>query len=219
MWMASCKLFKYVIHADINVLWRWRRGKAVSLLLPIVDLRADFIHLRQLKDCSAEQEVTGSVQIMSSRTLMWENMAEACGKDKKGDIGKEALPCSSSWCFNVMCQHWSSLWRLLQWERLPSYFSTNWKIFGEKSSTYQDRWTEDQPLGPQSMYNTIIAYSESPYAATFKCVISFLFTSVFSTTINSGIILLQHQRPTDTATLLLSNHYRSITWRCPWASL
>ena len=84
-------------------LWKWRRAKDVSLSLPIVDLRAVLMRLRPLKDRSAKQEVTGRVQSMSSKTLIFGNMAEACGRDMKGDVGKEACPCSSC-CFHFMCQ-------------------------------------------------------------------------------------------------------------------
>ena len=45
-----------------------------------MDLNAVFIHLSPLNDFSEEQEVTGSVQSMNRRTLIFGNMNEARGK-------------------------------------------------------------------------------------------------------------------------------------------
>ena len=84
--------------------WRWRRAKEVSRSLPIVDLSDDLMRLRPLKDRSAEQEVTGRVQSMSSRTLMFGKRDDTCGKVKEGVVGREECPCSSSCCFHLRCQ-------------------------------------------------------------------------------------------------------------------
>ena len=77
----------------------WSRAREDKRSFPIVDMRGVLILFSPLKLLSAEQEVTGKVQRINSRTLIFGKRNEAWGSVEDSVVGREALPCSCSCCF------------------------------------------------------------------------------------------------------------------------
>ena len=85
------------VYLDISVNIR---ESDVSLPIEQEDISGVLTRLRQLKDRSLVQLVTGSVQISrrSTRTS-GKRLALACGRASDGDVGRHSFPC----CSNIPC--------------------------------------------------------------------------------------------------------------------
>ena len=70
----------------------------------MVDLSVVLILFSPLNDLSAEQEVTGNVQRISNRTLMFGKRDDAWGKVNDGVFGRETCPFSCSCSFHFKYQ-------------------------------------------------------------------------------------------------------------------
>ena len=79
----------------------WSRAREDKRSFPIVGLRGV---LTRLKLLSAEQKVTGKVQRINNRTLIFGKRNEAWGSVEDSVVGREALPCSCSCCFHLIYQ-------------------------------------------------------------------------------------------------------------------
>ncbi len=115
-------------------LWRWRSVSDVKRSFPMVDLKAVLIRFRPLNDLSAEHDLTGRVQRICNRILMFGNIVVTWGNVKDGEFGREDWPCSRSWLFHFKYQQWSSLSRLEKKGISLSYMLPNCRILGDTSS-------------------------------------------------------------------------------------
>lgn len=90
-------------------------------MVVIAALKGVLIRFSPLKDLSAEHDVTGSVQRIVTRALMFGYIELMCLRVSVRLDGGLVSPCSFSCCCHFSCQQCSSLSRHSGDERSPLY--------------------------------------------------------------------------------------------------
>ena len=89
--------------------WMWRSARLDRRSLLILDLKDVLMRFKPLNDLSAVYKVTGRVQSIVMRALVFEKKLETFGKVWDKVAGRDWNPWVASSDFHFVCQVWISL--------------------------------------------------------------------------------------------------------------